>query len=317
MILKDFLEKIKYKNSFGFLVAFIFRSIYVFFKYRIFSDQFYISKRFKLALGYELDLSQPKTLNEKIQWYKVNYKNPFIEQCADKYAVREYVSEAIGEKYLIPLIFHTKDYKEIKPNNLPNYPFIIKANHTAGTNHIVKEKSNVDWKKIQTDCRWWLKLNYYYMQKEWQYRNIKPQIVVEKLLMDSKGNIPLDYKLHYFNGKFEFLQVDIDRFIVHKRNLYDKNWKLLPFSWSEVDDSGKAIWDKGRDIEKPKNLKELIELGEKLAAPFPYVRVDFYILNEKIFFGELTFHHGGGYEQFTPDKWDLYFGNKVPLIKKF
>ena len=198
---------------------------------------------------------------------------------------------------------------------MSNLPFIIKANHTAGTHHIVRDKKSSDWKKIQMDCKWWLKSNYYHIEKEWQYGSIKPRIVVEKLLIDTDGKVPSDYKLHYFDGEFEFLQVDLDRFTLHKRNIYDKNWNLLPFTWSILDNNGYPVWDNGQSVERPKDLELMIELGAKLAKPFPYVRVDFYFLDQRIYFGELTFHHGGGLEHFTPDEWDLFYGKKVPLKK--
>lgn len=316
MSIKKIYDELRYHNSLGFLIALMVHKIYIFFKYRLFGNRFYILQKFKTVFGYELDLSLPKTLNEKIQWYKLNYKIPLIVQCADKYAVREYVAKFIGEKYLVPLVFHTTDYKEIKSENLPDYPFIIKANHTAGTHNIVREKNKVNWNRIQTDCRWWLHLNYHHMEKEWQYKKIRPRIVVEKLLTDSSGKIPSDYKLHYFNGKFEFLQVDLDRARNHKRNLYDKDWNLLPFTWSVLDDNKHAVSPNGRELERPNNLELLIKLGKNLAEPFPYVRVDFYNLNGEIYFGELTFHHGGGFQQFTPSEWDLYFGKKVPLKTK-
>lgn len=317
MDINKILKELRYGSSIAFLTALVIYKINVFLKYRMFGDRFYISKHFKLIFGYDLDLSQPKTLNEKFQWYKINYRNPLIIQCADKYAVREYVSKIIGHKYLIPLEFHTQDYKDIKPENLPDYPFIIKANHTAGTNHIVREKSKVDWNRVQADCRWWLHLNYYYIEKEWQYNKIKPRIVVEKLLIDTDGQVPSDYKLYYFDGKFEFLQLDLNRFTNHKRNLYDKDWNLLPFTWSTLDADKNPVYTNGGAVERPKNWDKLIELGEKLAKPFPFVRVDFYLLNDEIYFGELTFHTGGGYSHISPIEWDLYYGKKVPLIKLF
>lgn len=289
--------------------------IFIFIKYRLRPDTYYISKNFKEAVGHNLNLEYPKTLTEKIQWYKINYKHPLIAKCADKFAVREYVTETIGEKHLVPLEFHTKNYKEIKPENLPDYPTVIKASHTSGTTHLVYDKYEADWNSIQIDCRWWLHLNYYYLDKEWQYRNIKPRIVVEKMLTDEDGSIPSDYKLHCFNGKFEFLQVDLGRFGTHRRNIYDRNWELLPFTFSMLDMDRNPKTPRGRSVDRPKNLELLIDLAETLAKPFPYVRVDFYVIKDNIFFGELTFHHGGGYEQFTPNKWDLYYGNKIPLIK--
>jgi hypothetical protein len=313
--MSKFIKKMRYHSNFGFWLALMVHKVYIFINYRVKKDEYYIQKSFQKIFGYTMDFENPNTLNEKIQWYKLNFKHPLIVQSADKYEVREYIAKTIGEEYLIPLLFHTQDFKEIISENLPEVPFIIKANHTAGTHHIVRDKALVDWRKIQIDCHWWLHLNYYYMEKEWQYNTIKPRIVVEKLLVDDKGQVPSDYKMHYFDGKFEFLQVDLDRFTVHKRNIYDHDWNLLPFTWSILDKKGEPVWDNGRDVERPKNLELMIALGEKLAKPFPYVRVDFYILNEAIYFGELTFHHGGGLEHFTPNKWDAYFGQKVSLKK--
>lgn len=307
------IKELRYGSNVGFIIALLLHKVFVFFKYHLFSDRFYIKRNFKLVFGYDLNLNQPETLSEKMQWYKLNYKNPLIIKCADKFAVREYVKKTIGEKYLVPLVFHTRDYKEVKPENLPDYPIVIKANHTSGTTHFVRNKKEVDWHVIQTDCRWWLHLNYYYTDKEWQYENIEPRIVVEKMLTDGDGSIPSDYKLHCFNGKFEFLQVDLGRFGTHRRNLYDKDWNLLPFTFSMLDKDRNPKTPNGRRVECPKNLQLLIELAETLAKPFPYVRVDFYVIKDSMFFGELTFHHGGGYEQFTPDKWGLYYGNLIPL----
>ena len=309
------LKKLKYQSSTSLFIHILFYKVYIFFRYRIMGDMYYIKKKFRKKFGYDLDLNNPISMNEKIQWYKLNHKDPLISNCADKFSVREYISDTIGDKYLIPLILETKDPRDIRPDNLPDYPFIIKANHTAGTNHIIKDKSNVDWKKVQFDCKWWLNLNYYHYDKEWQYNGITPRIVVEKLLIDSRGKIPFDYKLHFFGGEFEFLQVDMDRFEGHKRNFYDKDWNLLPFNWSPVDKDNNFIYPNGGKIEQPKYLSTLIELGAKLAEPFPYVRVDFYVHNDAIYFGELTFHHGSGFEVFIPKKWDSFYGKKVPLIK--
>lgn len=316
MNISKMFKNLRYRSSLGFISSLLVYKIYIFFNYRLKSDSYYIKKNFKSIVGYDLDLRNPKSMSEKIQWYKINYKNPLIIKCADKYAVREYIKETIGEDYLVPLVFHTKDYKEVKPENLPDIPIVIKANHTSGTTHFVRNKKEVDWQVIQMDCRWWLHLNYYYTDKEWQYDNIEPRIVVEKMLIDEDGSIPSDYKLHCFNGKFGFLQVDLGRFGTHRRNIYDRDWELLPFTFSMLDKDKNPKTPHGRSVERPKNLDLLINLAEALAKPFPYVRVDFYVIKDNIFFGELTFHHGGGYEQFTPDKWDLYYGKKIPLIKK-
>lgn len=308
------LEKLRYRGEIGFQISLFLKRCKDLFSYRIFSDAYYLKKQFRKTMGMELNLINPRTLNEKIQWFKIHERTSLQTICADKLAVRNYIKEKIGEQYLIKLIYQTKDYKEVRPDNFPDQPFIIKTNHGAGTNHIVKDKNKVDWDIIKKDCRYWLKQNYYFTEKEWQYKNIVPEILVEELLIDDNGEVPLDYKLHYFNGKFEFLVVDIDRFIDHKRNLYDADWNLLPFTWS-IHKDGKPVWDNGREIPKPKVLEDLIALGGVLAKPFNYVRIDFYVLKDTIYFGELTFHHGGGFEMIEPVYWDQFYGDMLQLPK--
>lgn len=276
------------------------------------SDRTYILKRFKRVMGYNLDLNNPMTLNEKIQWLKLNHNTPLHTQCADKYAVRDYVKKKIGKNYLVPLYYTTENANEIQEEKLPLAPFIIKTNHDSSGGIIVKDKSNIDWIKIQNSLKKRLKKNYYYYSKEQQYKDIRPRIIVEKLLIDKEGNIPNDYKIHCFNGEPKIIQVDSDRFSNHKRNLYDENWKELPFTWSIWVD-GKPLWDNGPRMEKPKSLDKLLELAKILSADFYYSRIDFYVVDDFIYFGEITFHHGGGTEIIYPAKWDTYYGENLTI----
>ena len=150
-------------------------------------------------------------------------------QCADKYAVREYVAERIGDEYLVPLLYHTDSPADITPENLPDAPFIVKTTHGSSGGIMVRDKSAIDWKALRESLRELLRTNYY-LSKEWPYKNIESRIVVEKLLLDRNGNIPFDYKIHCFHGQSRIIQVDLDRFIDHKRNLYDTEWRLQPFT---------------------------------------------------------------------------------------
>lgn len=304
--MKKIIIELKYKSIFGFYFSLIIYKIYLLIFYRLFTDSFYLKIKYKSIFNKKLDIANPKSFNEKLQWYKINYKNSLTTNCSDKYEVRGYVKKTIGEQYLIPLLFHTNDASEINSYNLTQFPLIIKANHSSGENIIVKDKEQANWKKIQVDCRWWLSLNYYYKEKEWQYFLIKPKIIVEKLLLDTNGSIPFDYKLYYFSGKFEFLQIDLDRFGNHKRNLYDKDWNELPFDYKYSKSDIK--------VNRPENLDKLIELGQELSKPFPFVRVDFYIVNNKIYFGELTFHPEGGFGKFYPEDFDTIYGEKLALV---
>ncbi len=278
--------------------------IYDIYSPRLLSEKTYIKQTFKNTFGYGLNLENPKTFNEKIQWLQLNDRTTLRTSCADKYTVREYVKEKIGEKYLVPLIFHTTNPGEIVPKNLPDYPFIIKTNHGCGNHIIVRDKSKINWKWVQKTLKQSLKRNYYYKAKEWQYKNIKPQIIIEKLLIENNFIIPDDYKFNCFNGKLGFAEVHIDRYIDYRKNCYDSDWNILNCEWGAK---------RGREIKKPELLTQMILLAEILASDFRYVRVDLYTVNSKIYFGELTFSPGAGFCRFIPHKWDRKFGNELNL----
>lgn len=257
---------------------------------------------FPKKLGYKVNFDNPTTFNEKIQVRKLYDQNPLYSLCADKYRVRQYVSEKIGEKYLIPLLFASEDISEGDFNNFPN-SFAIKTNHGSHTNEIVFDKEKVNINKIIKKMYNYKKIEFGYRTLELFYNRIKPMIIVEELLLDDNGFPPFDYKFHCFkqrDGFKVFVQVDADRFQDHGRNLYDENWSSLPIN------IGFKRSDKS--ITKPKQLDEMITLGKKLAADFEYVRVDFYLCKDKIYFGELTFSHGTGFEKFTPKEWDTKWG---------
>ncbi|WP_321345693.1 ATP-grasp fold amidoligase family protein [uncultured Draconibacterium sp.] len=289
-----------------------FRKARNWYKSKVMSDRAYIKSQYRKIFGINPNLIKPKTLNEKIQWLKLNDRTKLHTICADKIAVRDFITDNIGQKYLIPLVFTTKNPKEISISTLPEFPCILKANHNSGGTFIIKDKKEIDYNKLQLICNSWLKQNFYLFSKEWQYKNIEPTLFVEKLLINEDGSLPDDYKLHCFNGNVEFIQVDIDRFTNHKRNFYNKNWQLLPFTWSTCKNN-KPSWPNGKRIPKPNKLVEMIELAEVISKRFSYVRIDFYLFKEKVYFGEITFHHGGGYESFFPNEYDTRFGELLKL----
>jgi len=281
---------------------------------RLVPDKMYAMRRYKRRFGSAPNLENPRTLNEKIVWLKLNDRTPLHTQCADKFAVREYISEKIGDEFLVPLYYHTFKAQNIIPDNLPDPPYIIKANHDSGGGIFVYDVSQIDWKEIQKRLKKQLNHNYYWESKEWQYKNIKPRIIVEKLLLTKANNIPFDYKLHCFNGKVVTIQVDMGRGTDnHFRNWYNTNWEREPFKWTMVKANGKKTDPSDFDIEKPSTLDEMIRLSEILATPFSYVRVDWYDVDGKLFFGELTFHHDGGNSPIEPKEWDLKLGEKLDL----
>jgi hypothetical protein len=276
-----------------------------------FSDEEFLKRKFKKFQGYELDLKNPKTLNEKLQWLKINDRKDFQTIFADKYAVREYIKNTFSEEYLIPLLFKASQYRELKPDNLPDCPFVIKTNHGFGNTIIVRDKNKIDWEKLRTDYRYWLKVNYYYFEREWQYKNIKPCIIVEKMLLKKDGSLPNDYKLNFIEGKLEFIYVSVDREGTNNRNIYDPAWKPLYFTWAR---KGKNLSKlKGEEVPPPGTLSKMIEYGSIIARLYKYVRVDFYDVDGKLYFGEITQCHGGGFDQMLPFEYDLMFGEKIRL----
>lgn len=268
------------------------------------SDEKCIKRHFKNTIGYELNLSNPQTLNEKIQWLKLNDRTPLHTMCSDKLAVRNYVADTIGAQHLIPLVFTTTEIQKIKPENFPDYPVIIKTNHDNGGVVIVWDETKINWGKVRSRLKNKLKRNYFYRNREWPYLNIKPCIVVEKLLLDENNKIPIDFKVHCFHGKAKMITIDLDRFGQHKQNFYDPDWNILDCRW---------YFPIGEGIPKPEGLAEMVNLAEKLADNFLYVRVDLYLVNGHTYFGEMTFYHGGGLEKFDFEEWDIKLGDYLNL----
>lgn len=301
---------IYYKTYLGKGLIFIYHNT----KNRIVPNKIFLKYKYKRNFGVFPNLDNPKTLNEKIIWLKLNDRTPLHTQCADKYEVRSFVSEKIRKEYLVPLFFHTQNPKEITPENIPDIPCVVKTNHDSGSVFFVRDKNQVNWTDLQKQLKSHLKNNYYWQSKEWQYKNIKPRIIVEKLLLDKNGNIPFDYKLHCFNGKVNMIQVDIGRGSGHHyRNWYSTAWEREPYRWSSPKGNGIYTDPSKDDVPKPQNLDKMIELSEKLAQSFRYVRVDWYDMDGQLYFGEITFHHDGGNQKILPEIWDKKLGDLLRL----
>jgi len=267
---------------------------------------FHIKKNVKVP---KLNLKNPQSFNHKIIWLKMNYKIPNATILADKYLVKEWVLKKTGKKkIIIPTIGIWKSANEINLCDLPN-SFILKTNHASGFNHLVKNKLLINESKLKKKLNNWLDINYYDIGKEYQYRNIKPLIIAEPLIKCDKEGQLLDYKFFCFNGRPKYIQVDIDRFINHKRNFYDLEWNKLPFSILYPNSS--------KHIKKPTNLKGMLDIVKNLSKDFPFVRVDLYNCDGQIYFGELTLHPGGGCEPIVPNKWDFIIGSHLKVPIKF
>ena len=267
--------------------------------------RYILETQFKKVMGYDLNLDNPQTFNEKLQWLKLYYRDSLMTKCADKYKVREYIKEKIGEEYLISILGVWNNPDEIDFEQLPNQ-FVLKVNWGSGQNIIVKDKSKLNIKEAKEKLKIWMRpeYNHYYTGLEWCYKDIKPKIICEKYIQQLNGDL-YDYKFMCYNGKVENLFIVSDRFKHKYLDWYDKDYNFLKFE--------RLYHNSPNGIPKPKNFEKLKELAEKLAKPFPFVRVDFYTFNDGIYFGELTFYPGNGMEPFNPQEWDLKLGNLLEL----
>ena len=282
--------------------------------YALVPPQHFIRRRFKEVFAFEINLKDPATFNEKLQWKKLFDRNPLYTICSDKIKVRRFVKELAGEDILVPLLYEAAKPSEADLLQLQP-PFIIKANHGSNRNIMVLQGQDLDIPQVLRECRSWLKENYYWYGKEWQYLHIKPRILVERLLLDKNGGIPHDYKFHCFNGEVEFIQLDTGRHTEHKRTILSPNWEILPFQYCAKSPNG-PVYEIDANATKPDNLSSLIHCAQLLSKQFPYVRVDLYSVENKVFFGELTFTPGSGFLCFFPAEYDLYYGEKLPLTSQ-
>lgn len=267
------------------------------------SDKEYTKKLYFNAFGKYPDLDNPKTFNEKIQWMKLNYKNKNITQLSDKYEVRQYIEEK-GYGYLLNDLIAVYDFvDDINIDELPN-KFVLKACHGSGWNLIVKNKDKIKWTPWKLVMKSWMKQNLYYYGREWNYKDIKPRIICEKFLEDNYGELR-DYKIFCFNGEPKIIQVDVGRFTNHCRNVYDCEWNMLPLKLGYENYNG--------NVEKPINLVKMLDIAKDLSKELIHVRVDFYEVKERLYFGELTFFHESGTSAFVPNKYDKIIGDYLEL----
>ncbi len=270
-------------------------------------DEKYLKKLYMSNFGKELDLENPKTFNEKLQWLKLYDRKPEYTMMVDKYRVREYISEKLGEEYLIPLLGVWDDPEEIDFDKLPNQ-FVLKCNHNSGLGMcICKDKSKLDIKKVKAELKKGLKENFYLRGREWPYKDVPRKIICEKYMVDESGYELKDYKIFCFNGEPKALFVATDRMTDTKFDFFDVEFNHLPFT------NGHPNAEK--EIAKPQNLDEMLKAASILSKGIPQVRIDLYNVNGKILFGEMTFSHWSGMVPFEPDEWDERFGEWIVLPK--
>lgn len=268
------------------------------------SDVRYLKWYFFLYTGTWIDFNNVRTFSEKIQWLKLHNKDPKYTTIADKYLFKNYVEDILGPGYTFPLLGAWDSFEEIDFDELPD-KFVLKTNHNSGGVWIIKDKSKIDYGSLKKDVEKQLSRNYYYPGREFPYKDIKHKIIAEQFMEEASGDDLKDYKVFCFDGKPTYIQVDLDRFIEHKRDFYDAQWNMMDF--------GVLFPRSNKRIEPPENLKEMIEIAKKLSDGFSFIRVDLFNIKGKIYVGELTFHPGGGVERFTPKEWDGRLGEMINL----
>lgn len=275
------------------------------------SEALYLKVRFRLEMGYSLNLKHPKTFSEKIQWLKLYNRRPEYTMMVDKYAVKNYVAQKIGAEYLIPTLGVWDTPDDIEWDILP-HRFVLKTTHGGGNYGVVicKDKSKLDKQQIITKLRESLRQDISYYSCEWPYKNVPRRILAEEFVDPSPEPDLLEYKLFCFNGKVRFLKVNIGRSLGLHINFYNLGFELLPFGEAWYPPNPEA------EIKKPENFDLMISLAERFAAGIPLLRVDLYNVNGKIYFGELTFFPASGLENYEPVEWDRKIGDMLELPKE-
>ena len=291
------------------------REIKEFIKMQI-PDDIYLRWQFKRIMGYPLDLKNPKTFNEKLQWLKLYDRKPIYTTMVDKYEAKKYVASIIGEQYIIPTLGVWEGFDDIDFDKLPQQ-FVLKCTHDSGGVIIVKDKNKLDINAARKKINTSLKRNFYYWGREWPYKNIKPRIIAEKYINTNEiqdTKVLPDYKFQCFAGKVDNILLCTDRDINGHANYYffDRHWNFLPYSkqvYPHSDLNSLAQY-------KPKNLNKMIIIAEKLSAGIPELRVDLYEIHNQIYFGELTFFTESGFDRDITREADLSEGSKLILSKK-
>ena len=269
-------------------------------------DEQYLKLRYWAAFGRKLDLENPSRFTEKLQWLKLHDRKPEYSRMVDKYEAKQYVADKIGEEYIIPTLGVWDSFDEIDFESLPD-KFVLKCTHDSGGLVICKDKKSLDKDKARTKIEKSLKNNYYLWGREWPYKNVKPRIIAEQFMVDSKTEDLRDFKFFCFGGQVRCFKVDFDRFIEHRANYYDEKSHILNF--------GEVMCppDYNKKIELPKSIGKMEKLAQKLAEEDPFLRADFYDVDGKVYFGEMTFYPASGFGAFTDDEWDKLLGSWIPM----
>lgn len=270
------------------------------------NDKEYLSWLYRARMGRLPDLNHPKSFNEKLQWLKLNDRKPEYTEMVDKYLAKKYVEKRIGEKYIIPTLGVWDEFDQIEFEKLPDQ-FVLKTTHDSGGVVICKDKANFDKAAAKRKLEKSLKRNYYWAEREWPYKNVKPRIIEENYLSFLNGSDLVEYKVFCFNGKPALFLICKGEGHTDERtnDFYDLEFNHIPVTVTCPNAKEKC--------QKPDEYEELLELSRKLAKNTYQLRVDLYVINHKIYFGELTFFHDSGCCKFNPPEWDKRFGDMLKL----
>ena len=312
--IKQLVIKIGEKGSFGDRVYHITKYTAATILGKLMGEERYAKWFYHLYTGRELNLTDPKRFDEKVWWLKLNNRDPFLTVCSDKHAVRAYVEEAGFSDILIPQLDVLDSVDQL---DLSKYSeeIVVKCNHNSGGHLFYDPKNPPSAKSLKSskaNLAFILRHNAYVLSREWNYKNIPPKLVVEKLIRDKEGNLPLDYKFMCFNGEPKLLFLDLgvinaDKSYNHyyPRNIYDMDFNLLPVHETRP--------NADYPVQKPENFEYMVEIARKLSQRFPFCRVDLYNVDGKIYFGEITFYHGGGCNNIQPEEWDYQMGSWIDI----
>ncbi len=269
-------------------------------------DKTFVSMMYRVHTGKHINLDNPKGFNEKLQWLKLYDHNPDYIDIVDKHRVKEIVGEKIGQEYIIPTLGVWDSFDDIDFSKLPDQ-FVLKCTHDSGSVCICKDKNLFNYDAAKKILSRALKKNLYYWGREWPYKAVKPRIIAEKYLIDSKKKDLIDYKLMCFKGVVECSFTVTNRFSQNNMHVtfYDTDWNKLPFTRHYRADS--------KPIEKPESYDLMVKFSELLSKDIPFARIDWYEIEGKPYFGEITLYPGNGIEEFEPEEWDYKLGEWIEL----
>lgn len=277
-------------------------------------DDEYLTRLYRAKVGRPLNLNNPQTFNEKLQWLKIHDRKPIYTVMVDKLAAKDFVAERVGQKYLIRTLGVWNHFDEIDFSSLPNQ-FVLKCTHDSGGLVICRDKSNLDIAEVRTKIETSMSRNYYYRYREWPYKDVQPRIIAEEYMEEdgaselSSEPVLNDYKLQCFDGKFDNIFVAEGRFSERgvRYHYFDRNWNYIPYC--PYDD---IVIDDLKNL-RPSSYEEMISIAEELSKGLPELRVDLYEINGKVYFGEMTFYSQSGFDIDITYEADCILGSKLTL----